>query len=219
MQKWIFLSAVLIFSTNAFAQRIKVQKVKGNQAVIEFSGGVLRPDHVYELSPEQFTANNNESESRKYIIAVGLNFHNTKSDAVNSVSQTDIILSAKFGWNLGHFELGPLVSYSSTDNGNLTNSLLKGGAFVDFNAIENLPGEVFLYGLGGTGSYGQYDGGSVKRDVIDFFVGPFVKWFPTGSPVAFRIDGGYVYQKQSGGIGGDLTITGFASNIELLAYF
>lgn len=219
MRKLLALTTVILLSQTTFAQKIKVQKVKGNQAVVEFSGGSLKPDQVYELTSREFTDAAQEIVARNYLVALSFSLLNTKSDAPTSVSETDFSLTAKFGWNLGHFEIGPLASYSSDATGSITNSLFKIGAFADFNAISNIPGEVFLYGLGGTGSLGQYEGNGVKRDVMDLFIGPFVKWFPTGSSVAFRIDAGYIYQKQSGGIGSDNTITGLSTNVDILAYF
>lgn len=220
MKKWLLVFSILAFSSASFAQKIKVRRVKGNQAVIEFAGGNLQAGQVYELAPDEFSESTVTSSSRKYVTALSLSFMNTKSDAPGASNDTTITLNGKFGWNFGNYELGPLLTYASNQVGSTTISTYKVGGFADYNMISNTPGEAFVYGLGGTASMGQLDGGSGnKRDLMDFFVGPFVKWFPTGSSVGFRIDVGYIYQKQSGGVGGDATVTGLASAVGIVAYF
>ncbi|KYG63626.1 hypothetical protein AZI87_14500 [Bdellovibrio bacteriovorus] len=220
MKKWLLVVSILTFSSASFAQKIKVRKVKGNQAVIEFSGGSLQPGNVYELAPDEFGESSAVSTSRRYLVGLSFNFENTKADTSGAENETDINLLAKFGWNYGTFEVGPMVSYSSTAIGSVTTTTYKFGGFGDYNMIANTPGEAFIYGLGGYATMGQRDSGTgSKIDVMDFFVGPFAKWFPTGTGVGFRLDGGYIYQKVSGGVGGDATITGLAFTAGIIAYF
>ncbi len=219
----LVLAAFFSFSTAAQAQKIKVRKVQGNKAIVEFTG-TLNPGTTYELiSPDEF-GEESSSNNRKYLVGLDFNLANTKSDAANSVNVTNIALAARFGWNFGSFEVGPVVAYSSTI-ASVTSSTYKVGGFVDYNMISNLPGEAFLYGLGAIGSFGQHDPGSTtivddfKYDLIEVFVGPFVKWFPTGGPYGFRLDAGYVYQRQNSTTLGTTTVSGFASSVGLLAYF
>ncbi|WP_413942890.1 hypothetical protein [Bdellovibrio sp. HCB-162] len=220
MKHWLLALTVLTFSSASFAQKIKVRRVKGNQAVIEFSGGSLQSGQVYELAPDEFADSSVSTTSRKYVIALSASLMNTKSDAAGAQNETDLSLTGKFGWNFGSYEFGPLLTYASDQVGSITTTSYKVGGFADYNLISNTPGEAFLYGIGGTASIGQIDGGSgSKRDLMDFFVGPFVKWFPTGSNVGFRLDVGYIYQKQSGGVGSEATISGLASAVGILAYF
>ncbi|MGZ3773064.1 MAG: hypothetical protein ACXVCY_03400 [Pseudobdellovibrionaceae bacterium] len=212
------IGLVFIFSSFSYAQRIKVQKIKGNQAVVEFPEGTLRPGKTYELNSIELAENFGSASSRNYLLALRFNLLNTKSDTTNATNQTQIAFTGKFGWNFGNFEIGPLASYTSEELGNITTSTYKAGAFIDFNVIANTQGEAFLYGIGAATSGGQISSGTT-RDMIDFFVGPFVKWFPSGSNVGFRVDAGYIYSKQSGGIGADITSSGIATNVDLLAYF
>jgi len=214
----LLAAAILAFSTASYAQKIKVRKVKGNQAIVEFSGGSLQNGQVYELAPDEFAETGLSSDSRKYVVALSFSMLNTKSDAAGSANRTEIDLSAKFGWNFGSYEFGPMISYSSQEE-TIKTTAMKFGAFGDFNMISNAPGEAFIYGLGGTGTFGQYDTSGAKRDLMDFFVGPFVKWFPTGGNTGLRIDVGYTYQKQSGGTGSDVTISGLAVAAGLTSYF
>ncbi|MBV2167946.1 MAG: hypothetical protein KUL82_04485 [Bdellovibrio sp.] len=218
MKKWLLVTALLTFSSASFAQKIKVRKVKGNQAVVEFAGGRLEQGQVYELTHDEFSEPSEASSSRKYVVAMSFSLMNTKSDAASAENETDITLAGKFGWNMGTYEVGPLLSYSSDATGSITTTLYRLGGFADYNMIPNISGEAFLYGVGGTGSFGQRDSGSgSKVDIMDFFVGPFMKWFPTGSNVGFRMDAGYIYQKQSGI--GESTVSGLNLAAGLMAYF
>lgn len=220
MKKGLILIALLAFSTSAFAQKIKVRKVKGNQAVIDFSGGNLVPGQVYELAPDEFGEASSGLAARKHVVTLDFSLSNSKSDATGAVSETDIALSSRFGWNFASFEVGPVIRYSSDATGSLTTSLVQLGAWADYNMIHNTPGEIFIYGLGGAFSAGQYDNGAGStRNLMELFAGPFVKWFPTGSNVGFRFDGGYNYGRQTGGIGSDLTVSGLSLQAGLIGYF
>lgn len=217
----LLLSSTLsTYSSSSFAQKIKVHKVKGNQAVVEFSGGNLHVGQAYELAPDEFGEATSSTSTRDYVVTLSVSLQNTKSDASGAESETDLSLTSRFGWNLGTYELGPLFSYTSDGTGSITTTLYKFGAFGDYNMIANMPGESFIYGFGGTFEFGGLDSGvGSKKDLIEFFVGPFAKWFPTGSPVGFRIDGGYVYQKQTSGVGSETTISGLSATAGLTAYF
>lgn len=213
------LACILLCSINAFGQKFKVQKIKGDQAVIEVLGGTLQPGRIYEANSPELLNNISSSAARDYVFALSFNLLNTKSDATGAQNETDISLTGKFGWNFSNFELGPMMSYSSNDSGDLTTTIFKLGAFADYNIIANIPGEIFIYGLGGTAAFGQFDNGiTAKQDLLDAFVGPFVKWFPSGSNMGIRFDTGYIYQKQSIA-NTEVTVTGLSANIDLLAYF
>ncbi|MFV8258026.1 hypothetical protein ACNQKP_09475 [Bdellovibrio bacteriovorus] len=220
MKKCFLLILLLAFSSSAFAQKIKVRKVKGSQAIIDFSGGSLAPGQVYELAPDEFGDTTMSQSMRRYLIAVSFDLTNTKSDAAGASNETDIAISGRFGWNYATYEFGPLASYAADATGSLTSTLFKFGGWADYNMIANTPGEIFIYGLGGLFDIGQLDNGAgSKRDIMEFFAGPFVKWFPTGSNVGFRLDGGYVYQKQSGGVASDNVVSGLAMQAGLMGYF
>jgi hypothetical protein len=219
MRKWILLTILLTVSSSSFAQKIKVRRVKGNQAVVEFSGGSLQQGQAYELVQDEFSEGSSSLSRRHYSVAAQFNLTNIKSDAAGSENETDMSFTARVGWNFGQFEVGPLFSYSSDATGNVTVNVIKGGGWADFNMIPNGPGELFVYGLGGYGSFGQSDGAGRSLSLMEFGAMPFVKWFPTGADYGFRLDMGYIYQKQSGGTTGDATISGIGSNAGLIAYF
>lgn len=221
MKKWLLVLSILSFSSASFAQKIKVRKVKGNQAVIEFSGGSLQPGGVYELANDEYSEGSSSggAGSRKYVVSLSASLTNSKADSSGSENETDLSLIGRFGWNFGNIEVGPLASYISDQSGSITTKTYTFGAFGDYNMIANTPGETFIYGVGGTGSMGQIDNGTTSKiDLMTFFVAPFAKWFPTGSSVGFRVDAGYIYQKKSGGLG-DQTVTGLQLQAGIIAYF
>lgn len=220
MKTFLFLTVLLCVHTSAFAQKIKVRKVKGSQAIIDFSGGSLVPGQVYELSPDEFGDASMSQPMRKYLISISAALSSTKADAAGSENETDFSLTGRFGWNHATYEFGPLGGYASNATGSITSTIFRLGGWADYNMIANTPGEIFIYGLGGSLSLGQSDyGAGSKRDLMNVFAGPFVKWFPTGSNAGFRIDLGYAYQKESGGIGSDVTVSGLVSEIGLIGYF
>lgn len=216
----ILLVALLTFSSSAFAQKIKVRRVKGNQAVVEFGGAPLQPGQVYELmAQDDFGDASPSTGGRNYVLGLNFSFSSSKSDAAGANNVTDISLSTRFGWNLGSFELGPVLSYRANDESSFNNTVIKAGVFGDFNVIPNIPGEVFIYGVGSYFVFGQRDNGAgTKGDIMEIFAGPFVKWFFGGSNYAIRFDGGYQFQKISSS-SGDVTLTGLGMTAGIQAYF
>lgn len=222
MKKMLLLLTLplLLSSHDAFAQKIKVKRVKGKQAVVEFSGGYLQTGQVYELAPDEYSEGSSAGGSRKYVVSLAASLTSTKDDGPNSENVTVLNLLTRFGWNLGHIELGPLFNYSSSSQTNGTVSSLTIGGFADYNLLSNAPGEAFLYGVGGYLSMGQHDPGTgAKNDLMNLFAGPFVKWFPGGGNFAFRGDLGFIYQKISTSTSGDITSSGLESSIGIIAYF
>lgn len=216
------LVMLMTFSLSAQAQKIKVRKIQGNKAIVEFVGNLTQGTTYELISPDEF-GEESTMNNRKYVVGLGFNLANTKSDATNAVNITQFDLAARFGWNFATFELGPLFTYN-TLIADVTSTTYKLGAFADYNMISNIPGEAFLYGLGATGSVGQHTPGietatDVKYDLFEVFLGPFVKWFPTGGPYGFRLDAGYIYQRQTSTTLGTATVSGFASSLGIFAYF
>lgn len=220
MKKICILLAVLTFSSSVFAQKIKVRRVKGNQAVVEFGGAPMQPGQVYELmAQDDFGEAGTSSGSRNYVLGLNFSFTSSKSDAAGAANVTDISLTSRFGWNLGSFEVGPVLSYRANDENSFNNTIIKGGVFGDFNVIPNIPGEIFIYGVGGYLAAGQRDNGAgTKGSITEIFAGPFVKWFFGGSTYAFRFDGGYQFQKIASN-SSDVTLTGLGMTAGIQAYF
>jgi hypothetical protein len=219
MRHFITIAALIsMTAAPAFAQKIKIRKVKGNTAIVE-STAPLQPGAVYDLMSADDFGEDIGSTPRKYLVGLNFVFTNTKSDAANSTTETYVNLIAKFGWNLGTFELGPLVDYRMTHVNDITQTTWKAGGWADYNFTPNMAGETFLLGLGGSAAFGNEDrGNGTKVDLFNVFAGPFVKWFPTSSSVGFRMDLGYVYERQSV-TGGNTASSGLASTAGIFAYF
>lgn len=215
-----FALALLLGNPEAHAQKIKVKRVKGKQALVEFSGGNLQTGQVYELASDEYSDSSSLGGSRKYVVNLSAALSSTKDDGPSGENVTAIELKTRFGWNLGHIELGPLLTYSSSSHTNGTVSTFSFGGFADYNLLSNSPGEAFLYGVGGHLSIGQHDPGTgAKNDLMNLFAGPFVKWFPGGGNFAFRGDLGFIYQKISTSTSGDITNSGLQSSVGIIAYF
>jgi len=218
MRHFLLTALVLTLTSPAFAQKIKIRKVKGNTAIIE-SSSPLRPGAVYDLMSPNEISEDIASYSRKSLWGLNFVLKNTKTDDANTTNETNADLTVKFGWNLGTFELGPLLNYTMSHANDITQTLWKIGGFADYNFIPNISGETFLWGLGGTGSFGNWDkGNGTKVDIVDIFGGPFAKWFPTSSAVGFRVDFGLSYQRQTTTAGNN-TVSGLASSAGIFAYF
>ncbi|MFS4457552.1 hypothetical protein [Bdellovibrio sp. HCB2-146] len=222
MRRILLAVAILTFSSSVFAQKIKVRRVKGNQAVVDFVGTPLQTGQVYDLMAQDDLGGESGfsgSGGRQYSFGLNFSYFSTKSDAAGSRNTTEAELGARFGWNFGSFEVGPLFAYESSDAGGFNATFIKAGGFGDFNIIQNIPGEAFLYGVGGYLALGQRDNGAgTKSSVTDVFVGPFAKWFPGGSSYAIRIDAGYEYMRLAQD-SGDTTLTGIGLLGGLQVYF
>lgn len=211
------LALILFCSPLAYGQKFTVNKIKGNQAVIEFTGSTLELGQTYDFSTDEFPITN--SPSRKNSITLGFAYIDTLSDITNATNSSILSLNARYGWNFGTFEFGPIGSYLTTTGGGLTSTTFKVGGFADYNFNPNFAGEAFVYGLGVSFSGGIYDPGvGGQTDLLSGLAGPFAKWFPWEGPVGFRIDLGYVYETLSSSLRTS-TNTGTGLNVGINAYF
>ncbi|WP_413557559.1 hypothetical protein [Bdellovibrio sp. HCB209] len=219
MRRTIFLITMMtLCSASAYAQKIKVRKVKGNTAIVE-STSPLAPGAVYDLISQDQFGEEDGPANRNYVVGVNLSFSNTKSDAANSKAETAAAFTGRFGWNLATFEVGPLVQFNMTHVNDVTATTWKLGGYGDYNFTPNITGEAFLFGLTGYGAFGNEDRGTgTKFDIVDVFGGLVVKWFPTGTSACFRAEFGYLYERQTV-TGGYNTETGLASSVGIFAYF
>ncbi|HEY8269472.1 MAG TPA: hypothetical protein VIG33_01180 [Pseudobdellovibrionaceae bacterium] len=224
MIKFTFLAS-LVISINAQAQQqIHVEKIKGNRAVVEFSGSLI-PGKTYSLSinktePPEETAGG----KRQYIIGGSLGFNST-SYTVPSLNTTlknsDINVFIRFGWNKESFEFGPIFGYKNIDSDYTDRhySSFSGGAFADYNLTANRLGETKIFGITSEGIVGSLtpktgDGGST----LEFFGGGFFKWFGITDSTALRFDMGYSYIKTTAGASSD-TLQGLVLRGGIATYF
>ena len=212
------IAIMTLCSAPAFAQKIKVRKVKGNTAIVE-STSPLVPGTSYDLISQDQFGDDSEPATRTYLVGVNMVFSNMKSDAANSTNETSMDLMGRFGWNLATFEVGPLLQITMAHANDVTATTWRVGGFVDYNFTPNISGEAFIFGLTGWGGFGNEDkGNGTKMDLVDGFGGAFVKWFPTSSSACLRIDFGYLYERQTV-TGGYQTNSGLSSSAGIYAYF
>jgi len=216
----LFLGA-MSFSSSSFAQKIKVKKIKGNQAIVEFpASSPLQPGRVYELNSvdDMGTSQDSDSESRNHVIALSFSFASYKSNTVGATNDSLITGSGKYGWNLGSVEFGPVVSVQTETTSGLTSTSLLGGVFGDYNLIPNSSGEIFIYGLGAIVDFGTASNGQGTNTTTEvYYVGPFVKWFPFGNAVGLRFDADYNYKSKTATVAA--AYTGFVFLTGIFAYY
>lgn len=220
MKSSILAITLLIFSSPALAQKIKVQKVRGNQAIIEFSGGALNSGQVYEISSDDFTDSSSISgPARNHSVNLSMSLVSAKSDRLTTTT-TELSLLAGYGWNFGTLEAGPMAGYTTTNRTGVTATTYKIGGYADYNMIPNTSGEIFIYGLGGQGFFGSSDSGTGSSTTFNqVYAAPYVKWFPGGGNAGFRFDVGYFLQNESGGTTGSNSVSGLMSNVGIFSYF
>ena len=218
MKQLVVILALFGLTVQAQAQKIKVRKVKGNQAIVQFTQAApLVTGGVYELSSsDEF---DDVHTGRDRLVGLDLSFKtlNVESDSGNA-SKTVFTMNAKFGWNLGNFEVGPKIQFESADDAGAKTSLLAAGGFGDFNMIPNAEGETFTYGVGAQLAFGTRTSSSVDYNLLDGKLGPFAKWFPYGGTFAIRGDLLYGYQTQSSS-DFDITESGLIFTAGITNYF
>lgn len=227
MKMPLFLASLLI-SSLSFAQQIHVQKVKGNKAIVEVTGGNLAPGRTYNLGGG--SAGGSGGGSRQYVVSGSFTFRSgtdTTSVTVNSVTSTttgsgnDMNLLARFGWNNGDTEYGPIVSYRNADSDfqGLHYSSIGAGGFFDYNFTPNRLNETTVFAVTGEGTYGTYSPKTGSGgNTMNFFAGGSVKWFGITSSTAVRADLGYDYTKITVG-SSSITSAGFVLRAGIATYF
>lgn len=230
--KKAFLLASLLTSSAGLAQQITVQKVKGNKAVIEISGGTLSQGRTYSIGggSSSSSTGGGVSGTRDHIIGGSFGFRSgTDTTSINngtasasiSSSSSDMNLLARFGWNLGTYEAGPILIYRSVDSDYqaLHYSSVGAGGFFDYNFGLNRSGESTVYAATAEGTYGSYSPKSgTGGNIIGLFAGLSAKWFGLSNTTAIRGDLGYDYEKITIS-SSSITSTGFAFRVGLSNYF
>jgi hypothetical protein len=225
------LLASLLMSSVGLAQQFTVQKVKGNKAVIEFSGVSLSQGRTYGIGGGSSSiSGGGVSGTREHIIGGSFGFRSgTVTTSINSgaasaslsSSSSDMNLLARYGWNLENYEAGPILLYRSVDSDYqaLHYSSVGVGGFFDYNFGANRSGESTVYSATIEGSYGTYSPKSgTGGNIIGAFLGLSAKWFGLSNTTAIRGDLGYDYQKITIS-SSSITSTGFAFRVGISNYF
>lgn len=219
MKRLIFFAAMFIYVPTQ-AQQIRVEKIRGSRAVIQFSGDLI-PGKTYSLvAPSK----NAKGGKRNYSLAGSLSFSNSTFQSTlggGSSPHKDFTIAVLFGWNFETYELGPILSYRNLDSdySGAHYSMFSTGGFFDYNLSPNRPGVSHIFGATAEATMGSSNAANGNNSSsMDFFVGGFYKWFGLGESSALRGDLGYDYSKTSFS-GGSATLQGFQLRGSIATYF
>ena len=199
LNRLVFIITLLGLVQTAIAEKIKVKKVKGNQAVIE-TETPLEEGQTYDLADQPVSDNvdykSNNIKVRKNSVSFGADFESVKSE----LSQSTVLnLNARYGWNFSSLEVGIVGKLVSTDVGGGATSSILGGGYFDYNLVANRDPKEMVYGpfiLLATGST-QYPsasaGGSTTK--LETNAGGFLTYFLGQSTTALRGELYYNYQQ------------------------
>ncbi|MCB0386216.1 MAG: hypothetical protein KDD43_12555 [Bdellovibrionales bacterium] len=151
-----------LFIWPAFAQEVKVLKVKGNKAVIRIpkdmdisKGQTLMIGGGGEEDEEGGGgAMSKGSGSRNTAIAgtfsmESLSFEReTAAGGKTTGDSTTMSLQVSYGWNKGWAEYGPVFVYESTDSGTSKSTEFNLGGYFEYNFKVNKPGEWMIPAAG-----------------------------------------------------------------------
>lgn len=219
------ISAVLIITTSsfsAFAEKFKVKKVKGNQAVIETTA-VLDEGQTYELVSESISQDvdykSNVLKSRENSLTLGGEFNFLRADTYQSNSYS---FQVRYGWNFSSLELGALLNAISTDVGAGATTTILGGGYFDYNLISNrdpkkiIYGTFALLGVGSTSYPSSATGGS--STTLQTNIGGFFSYFIGTTSTALRGELYGIYQ-QVNTTASQSAVTGAGARGLLVFYF
>lgn len=194
----LFISLfVIVFGTpSVFAEKIKVTKVKGKQAIIETSA-LLEEGQTYELLTqdkisEDVDYKSNVTKSRKNSLSLGgqLSFLNSTTYQSNSYS-----FQGRYGWNFSNLELGGVLDFSSVDLGAGATSNVMAGGYFDYNFIPNRDPKKTIYGMFALIGFGSKSASGGSSSLIEADFGGFISYFIANSSTALRAELYGVYQQ------------------------
>ena len=200
---YYLIAALLLISlesSRAHAEKVKVKKIKGTQAVIE-TITPLEEGQTYELVTESVSQDvnykTNVFSSRINSLTLGAQFDFLKTDAYQSNSFS---FQGRYGWNFSNLEVGIIADVSSKDLGAGATTTFLGGGYFDYNFVPNRDPKKIIYGgfalLGiGTTSYpsGSTSGGS--STVLQTNLGGFFSYFIGTTSTALRGELSGIYQQ------------------------
>lgn len=215
MKKLSLFFCLFLCTQSTQSETIKVKKIKGNQAVIEFTGNLIT-EGSYQISPQ----NKPSSLSRDHVIGFSGSFYNLQKDTSGfTTSRSYFGVNANYGWNTGGFEYGPRFAYTSSDTGSGATTTYALGGFLDWNLQENKIDNNTIFGFGFNALYGASNAPSgSSTNQLNFYPSFFVKWFPLIPAVALRLDSGYRYVSETAS-GSTSTTTGFELNAGFSIYY
>jgi hypothetical protein len=225
MKAFLILSGLLL-SLPAWAQKITVTKVKGNQAVVRVSGGTLEMGQTYSLGGDDVESTmvsrgSRAGGSRNNVFGFQAHLSNLKSEtSASNISSTSWGGDIRYCWNKQTSEYGVIGSFDSTDSGGGATMSFGGGGFFDYNMTPNRPSTAMIMGAAIDGQYiiSTPPSGGTSSNSMRFYPSGFLKWFPLGNSTALRFDLGYRYWDTSTG-GSKTKLSGIDARGGLSVYF
>ena len=216
------LLLLMLIAEPVFAEKIKVKKIKGTQAVIE-TITPLEEGQTYELVTEPLSQDVDYKSSillsRRNSLTIGGQLDFLRSD---STQQNRFSLQARYGWNFSTLEVGVFTEATSLDVGAGATTTILGGGYFDYNLIPNrdpkkmIYGAFALLGIGSTSYPSSTAGGSVSTLQSNF--GGFVSYFVGASTTALRGEFYGTYQ-QVNTTAQQSALTGLGARGLLIFYF
>lgn len=195
----------LCFESPSEAQTIKVKKLKGNQAIVEFVGN-LENGQTYQiasdeknlgLSMDDVNTNTSKISVRKNFIGFGFDFYNYSTDPGGVTTGSTVASTFSYGWNKTQYEFGPLLYFAMSGSAVTTTSFGVGG-FYDYNFTKNKSGTQSIFAAGISGMYKSTSGGSTSLSSISLDPGVSWKYFAFIQS-CLRFDVTYHYESKSAG--------------------
>lgn len=217
----LYLVSILM-SSPALAATFTVKKTKGNSAVIESSMPLI-PGETYTIQSgkksgliSEDVAYPDSNRSRENSFSAGIDASFFKAD---NVQEHEIDLEARYGWNYGNYELGPLVHINLIDEGAGFNTDIYVGGYFDYNLNPNVASEDTVYGLTvqAFGGSREFTSGS-SAQIFGFGAGGFLTWYLMRSNAALRFEG-LLEQKKISTSTTSSSVFGFAGKMFLTFYF
>ncbi len=216
------LLLLMLIAEPVFAEKIKVKKIKGTQAVIE-TITPLEEGQTYELVTEPLSQDVDYKSSillsRRNSLTLGGQLDFLRSD---STQQNRFSLQARYGWNFSTLEVGVFTEATSLDVGAGDTTTILGGGYFDYNLIPNrdpkkmIYGAFALLGIGSTSYPSSTAGGSVSTLQSNF--GGFVSYFVGASTTALRGEFYGTYQQVNTTVQ-QSALTGLGGRGLLIFYF
>lgn len=211
-----------LISLPALAATFTVKKTKGNSAVIESSTPLI-PGETYTIQSSKQSGLISEdvtyprsNRARENSFSAGIDTSFFKAD---NLQEHQIDIEARYGWNYGDYELGPLVHINLLDEGAGFNTDIYVGGYFDYNLNPNVASEDTVYGLTAQafGGNREFTNGSSSQIFI-FGAGGFLTWYLAGSTTALRFEG-LAEQKKIATSTTSSSVFGFAGKMLLTFYF
>lgn len=199
------LLMVIVFGTlSSYAQTIKVNKVKGSKAIVEFEGIDVKIGEKLSVKRGSGFSVRRELRERKQSVSFRYTVSDSKTDAASSGSSTTSETKSQdaemsYGYSWGRYEIG---AYIDSESEKKTSSETKGievGAYGQFNFIENVEDNDFIpyskLNFGLLSAEVTSSSSSLKVSGTAWTLNLGLLWFPFSQ--IFSFDFGYKY-----GVGG-----------------